>query len=470
MRATKIMGNRWLLLLLTLTFLASSCSSDDDETPINDYCYIKSVTLGTVKRKIEKRDAEGNIISTVNAFFAGSGYAMTIDQRTGIIENRDSLPYGSQLSAVLATITFDGSLLNYLNANGEWIAYNAEDSLNLSNPLKLQLTSNDGLTNRTYTLQINVHLQEGDSLYWNLCEKDVAELTDMTDMKTFVMDDKLIVLGNKTTGIVLAERSGIDAQGTWKENTTDLPPTADLQTLRQQGGKLFLSTSDGNILSSTDAKTWTQEGTTYTSGLTLLEKTDKFFYAISVLKDENGTTCTLLRSADATTWEKEVPNPKDKTPNPDDKMLPSSEIRTLTVQQANGSSRIIILGQRDESNHSVVWNKSWNNGWKISEEEAQWMYFPITGDNTIPCPRMSHLNLLSYDGQCIAFGETLDAMYISRDYGITWRPDTDLHLPVQLKGNSSCTTSVVDKNNYIWIITNAQVWRGRLNRLGFAQQ
>ena len=83
---------------------------------------------------------------------------------------------------------------------------------------------------------------------------------------------------------------------------------------------------------------------------------------------------------------------------------------------------------------------------------------------------MSHLNLLSYDGQCIAFGGTLDAMYISRDYGITWRPDTDLHLPVQLKGNSSCTTSVVDKNNHIWIITNAQVWRGRLNRLGFAQQ
>jgi hypothetical protein len=464
------MGNRWLLLLLTLTFLASSCSSDDDETPINDYCYIKSVTLGTVKRKIEKRDAEGNIISTVNAFFAGSGYAMTIDQRTGIIENRDSLPYGSQLSAVLATITFDGSLLNYLNANGEWIAYNAEDSLNLSNPLKLQLTSNDGLTNRAYTLQINVHKQEGDSLYWNLCEKEVTELTGMTDMKTFVMDDKLMVLGNKTTGIVLAERSDIDAQGTWKENTTDLPLTADLQTLRQQGGKLFLSTTDKKILSSTDAKTWTQEGTTYTSDLTLLEKTDKFFYAISVIKDENSTTCTLLRSADATTWEKEVPNPKDKTPNPDDKMLPSSEIRTLTVQQANGSSRIIMLGQSEGSNYSVVWNKSWNNGWKISEEEAQWMYFPITGDNTIPCPRMSHLNLLSYDGQCIAFGGTLDAMYISRDYGITWRPDTDLHLPVQLKGNSSCTTSVVDKNNYIWIITNAQVWRGRLNRLGFAQQ
>ena len=66
--------------------------------------------------------------------------------------------------------------------------------------------------------------------------------------------------------------------------------------------------------------------------------------------------------------------------------------------------------------------------------------------------------------------KALDAMFISQDYGITWRTSTELHMPIQLEGIEGCITSTVDKNNFIWIITNAQVWRGRLNRLGFAQQ
>ena len=66
--------------------------------------------------------------------------------------------------------------------------------------------------------------------------------------------------------------------------------------------------------------------------------------------------------------------------------------------------------------------------------------------------------------------KALDAMYVSQDYGITWRPSTDIHLPVELKGADGCITSTVDENYFIWIITNAQVWRGRLNRLGFVQQ
>ena len=66
--------------------------------------------------------------------------------------------------------------------------------------------------------------------------------------------------------------------------------------------------------------------------------------------------------------------------------------------------------------------------------------------------------------------KALDAMYISHDYGITWRPDAELHMPFELYGVDGCITSTVDKNNFIWILTNAQVWRGRLNKLGFAQQ
>ena len=455
MRANQIIRNKSLLLLLALVLLASSCSEKDNVVSTsNDYCYISSVILGNVKRKVQN----------TNVTFSAVDYEMTINQRTNNIENRDSLPYGSQLSRVIATIHFDGSTLAYREkgSNSEWTSYNATDSLDLTKPLELFLTSNDNQSSRIYTLKVNVHQQEGDSLFWKQCDNNVAELTDMTDMKAFVLNNKLFVLGQKTSGITLAERSSTEAEGEWTETpVTDLPATTDIQTLRQYEDMLYLSTSDGSIFSSADAKGWRQEGSTYSAPLKLVEKTEKYYYAISEGK--------ILRSADATTWEEE-------TLDTDATMLPTTDIRALSVEQANGNNRIILVGQSANSDNAVVWNKMWNDS--EQEENAEWIYFPITHDNNIPCPRLEYLNLLSYDGKCIAFGgasidnskKALETMYVSQDYGITWRPDKEHRMPVELKGIEGCITSTVDENYFIWIITNAQVWRGRLNRLGFEQQ
>ena len=443
-----------LLLLLMLPFLASSCSEDSNlTTTSNDYCYIKSVELGTVKRKT----------NTLNTSFSASTFEMTINQRDNTIENRDSLPYGSLLNRVIATIAFDGSSLAYREKGTEaWTSYNSTDSLDLTKPLELYLTSNDNQSSRIYTLKVNVHQQEDDSLVWKQCDTGNEALTSLNDMKVFVLNNKLTVLGKKGADIVLVERSDFETEGTWEETaTTDLPATVDLQTLRMQEGILYLSTTDGQILSSTDAKAWESVGTIYSAGLTLIEKTKDFFYVISEGK--------LLRSLDAATWEEDLLDT-------DAAQLPVSEIRALSVEQANGNSRIILVGQTEGSGNAVVWNKMWNDSEK--EEDAEWMFFPISPDNRIPCPQLNHFNLLPYDGNCIAFGgtsvdgehEALDAIYISKDYGITWRPNNGLHLPKELKGTKGCITSTVDENNFIWIITNAQVWRGRLNRLGFAQQ
>ncbi|MBQ9294640.1 MAG: hypothetical protein IJ219_06900 [Bacteroidaceae bacterium] len=442
---------RCLLGLMALAFLAPSCSSDDSvATPVNDYCYIKSVTLGTIKRKT----------STLNTSFTGSTFEMTIDQRTGAIENRDSLPYGSQLSRVIATITFEGSTLAYSEVGkNSWTAYNSTDSLDLTKPLQFRLTSNDKESERIYTLKVNVHKQEGDSLQWTKCE-DEELLADMEDMKAFVQNGKLAVLGKKASGTVLLERSGIEASGTWQEAPTDLPAEADIQTLRQQDSKLYLSTTDGKILSSTDAKEWTETGS-YLAPLTLIEKTEAYFYAIAEGK--------LLRSADGTNWEEEQLDAETT-------MLPETNIRALTTEQANGNQRIIMIGHKGDRSEAVVWNKMWNES--EPEETATWTYFPVSPDNDIPCPQLDHCNLLSYDGNCIIFGgdstddewDALQTMFVSKDYGITWRPSTEIRMPAKMKDIEGCITGTVDSNNFIWIITNAQVWRGRLNRLGFAQQ
>ena len=84
---------------------------------------------------------------------------------------------------------------------------------------------------------------------------------------------------------------------------------------------------------------------------------------------------------------------------------------------------------------------------------------------------------MAYDGMCLAFGgasdyeggkyEAMSEMFFSKDYGITWKPDYELHLPQELLGVSGPIASAVDRDHFIWIIANREVWRGRLNRLGF---
>ena len=72
------MRKRWYLLLLALPLLAASCSKDNSVVSTsNDYCYIKSVMLGTVKRQV----------GTISTSFVGSYYEMTVNLRGPVIVN-----------------------------------------------------------------------------------------------------------------------------------------------------------------------------------------------------------------------------------------------------------------------------------------------------------------------------------------------------------------------------------------------
>ena len=68
-------------------------------------------------------------------------------------------------------------------------------------------------------------------------------------------------------------------------------------------------------------------------------------------------------------------------------------------------------------------------------------------------------------------------LYLSIDNGISWEPATEnLLFPEEFQslyeeaeGNYSC---IVDNNHYIWLIWSktGEVWKGRINKLGFVKQ
>lgn len=466
MGAHKRMKKYLLLLLATIPFLIGSCISDQ-EVVNDDYCYITSVSLGSIKRQVHMLDSAGND-TVIRTSYTGNNYDMLINQQTLTIENKDSLLYGSQMQAVLVDITYIGSSLYYreqADSDSIWNIYSPEDSIDLRKPVDLWLIANDGQSDRIYTLNVTVHQQEGDSLYWYKDGEEEPFLQGMSEQCALMVQGSLSVLGKRDDAITLVKRS---ADGEWDEFVTNLPLTANVETLVEQKDAFLLSTTDGDIYTTTDGVEWQKLSIPQHPGMVLAAATTDYLYT---LMDGELYSCSQNKEGE---WEfqKEV---LDESPA----FLPLTNVNSLQMMQTNGNNRLVMVGNRTAETDvtSVVWNKMWNED--IPESEGEWMYFLQTADNKCSLPQLEYPNLIEYDGKCLAFGgasiagtgsrEAMDALYVSEDYGITWRTDSEMHLPRELKGVEGPICSVVDEN-VIWLIANGEVWRGKLNRLDFERQ
>lgn len=460
------MKKNTILLLALLGGLLSSCFKDDEVT-FDNYCYISSVSLGTMKRVTHYTNAEGRD-TTYRSSYSGNLFQMTIDQRTLKIENRDSLLYGTDLSAQLVSISFDGATLLYrpeADTTAEWTAYNSKDSMDLRQPLQLLVVSNDGASNRLYSMKLNVHQQEGDSLYWNRVDSNVVELGAMDDTRAMVYGQKLYVLGRTGSKWCMASRSLTVQQDAWSRKDTNLPDNADPTTLCLLNEVLYVSTAEGRLFSSVDAENWTCLTDMNVPNIRLAGASKSYLYAIA-----DGR---VLRSTDGQNWNPEALDDEAS-------YLPDTCVSLLPFTLEDGSERLVMVGYRtsvQQDTAAVVWNKSWTA--KENEANAEWVYFTQTWENHWFCPWLKDMNVLPYDGKCMAFGgaslktgshRAMDALFFSRDYGITWKPDYELYPPRALKGVDGSIAAAVDEDKYIWIIANQEVWRGRLNRLGFLRQ
>ena len=138
---------------------------------------------------------------------------------------------------------------------------------------------------------------------------------------------------------------------------------------------------------------------------------------------------------------------------------------------------MIIIGNRSEATDTaaVVWSKCWMD---FEDEDSKgWMFYTRNWDNTQQMPMLTHLNLMHYDNMLMMAGgksydgkiEALERFYISQDNGLTWWRHQAFMPPTEQLGAEGHIAATVDKNNFIWVMAGGKVFRGRLNRLGFAR-
>ena len=156
--------------------------------------------------------------------------------------------------------------------------------------------------------------------------------------------------------------------------------------------------------------------------------------------------------------------------------MPDTEVRVVGVPSKTNPDnyQLVLVGRNsrmDASDNLVVWGKVEENG--VYSEESSWFYYPQSVINKYPLPALNNLQLVAYDDGILAFGTTdegeLSPLYFSWDHGITWPETTLLSLPEDFAPEGLAYAMTVDSNNCLWLAdgTTGQVWRGRLNRLGW---
>lgn len=454
-----------LLAILLLPLAATSCSDDEVTTELSENCYISAFSLGSLKRSIYGVTLAGqDSIYTIT--YSGALYPMTINHRTDSIVNLDSLPVRTQVDKVLPTVQFDGVLVwrkaDITNLEDTtWNTYNSSDSIDFTEPLHFRVYSATGNSSRTYTVQVNVHQQEGDSTVWNAVEKK-APLSGMGRRKAVVWDGKLTLLAENGTGGVACVQHPLSPLGDWTVLSVTGADGGVPATLQVQGNQLYMSTTDGRILVSTDAQTWTAAPHPAMAGLRLAAATDDCLYALVAggLYRSNGSAWT------AETLDDDAAN------------LPVDFVNSVFYEMKSGLQRLTLVGRRNASDTSAtVWAKSWPTG---GEAMAGWTYYTPNRADKYRCPMLDNLCVVPYDGGLQALGGrsrdgryvAMDSIFHSADHGITWKTyeEEDMNVEPALRAAAQTAhyiTVAVDEDNYLWVVVDEQVWRGRINRLGF---
>lgn len=436
-----------------LTFTSCLNSTDEDITYYDDTA-VTAFSLGTVNRILHTTASDGVTDSTYKVSYSASTYPFYIDQLQKLIYNADSLPYGTDATKLLCTITTKNSgtavLVLKNQAGADSLAYySATDSIDLSSPMRLRVFNLSGTAYREYTVTVNVHRQKGTEVSWTKTSHDALAA---------VSGRKLIFLGQQT--FLFGQQGGQTV--VYRHNGTTyerLAPTFDAnayQSVVTMNGYLYL-TDNGSVKRSADGETWETTGTP-AEPTRLIGAGSTKLYAL--------TANAIVSSADnGATWTAE-------SLDDDASMLPADNVNfvCMAVKTNAGTNKLVLIGRRD--GHTRVWSKVEENA--AGAQPAPWLFYNDDPHNILTLPLTDNLQVVAFDGGLLAIGDDFSTLYKSNDQGLTWQAYGDLTITADFGRTAAPFAVATDSTNTLYISKagSPDIWAGRIARLGWgtAQQ
>lgn len=447
----------YLCCLALCAVMFTSCLGDDDDNiTYYDDTAITAFSLGTLK--YNKRV---NADSVTNTTLDCSSYKFYIDQQNRTIYNTDSLPVGVDVSKVICTITTknSGTVILRDNDSDTLFYWSSSDSVDFTQPRLFRVYNYTGAY-REYTVSVNVHQQYGDTLTWsNLAT--VSGLSANNNMRFYATSDYLFLLG-KSVSYMASRNNAI----TWTQISQELDNLA-YNNAAVLNDTLYVL-SNGKLLTTYDGQSWNESETSISH---LFGASSVKLYAL----DANGK---IASSEDGSDWTEE-------DLDGDSTMMPVNDASLCYMQLPTNDDtyRLLLAGNRNYSlgdTTAVVWGKieETNEG---SDNQA-WSFYKFDANNPYPLPALYDLQMINYDNSFMAMGgysttqlnsgtQTAHGFYRSSDNGVTWQEDTTMTLPTGFTPFHPFALTA-DKDNYLWIAdaTTGTIWRGRINRLGWADE
>lgn len=422
--------------------------------------------------------------ATVHAFeldnVLGVNYKFTIDHGAGKIYNMDSLPV--QSDTIIDRILIKTlSIMNYAtvkSSDGLDSLLSISDSLDLrgtmeilpdgtpGKPFTFKVWAPDGIHTKEYQLSVRVHQQHADSLSWG--ERPVASgFTSMRgQQKAVILNDRILVYyDDQNTRVASAS---ISNPADWAELTVSgLPADFDCSSVLVYNGKVYTTTAGGEIYYSDNGTVWVKhEGLSQQNVFGLLvafpylQSGPGYYNGIggvsALLRAEDGSLCFARSDVDATSWKETG----EKIPEG----FPTDRLSSFLYQNNLGVNMALVTGNMAgeqiavSDTSTVVWTTTDGLAW-----------YPLHTESEFDCPKLKNPSVMYYGGQFYIFGSEFNGFYRSKD-GLVWEEVKERFMfPVSIRGKASEYSTVVDENNFIWIMrdTPCEVWRGRLNELGF---
>lgn len=442
-------------------FLSSCLDSDEREYERPKDCQIMTF-------KLANDSVVGVKLDTVK---------FVIDQVNGRIFNPDSLPFGTVVGKVVCNITYNNASMANIEVTQDALPdstfnWNTSDSLDFSKPVKFVTTAFDGITKKTYLAQVNIHQLVPDSMTWELYATDMPGFP-AKEQKVIVRTEGdseyyyMYAQAANTAGAYSLYRSAATDARSWTELSLEGLPAGvvRLAQMAEYENTLYVPTTAGALYQSADGQSWTLVDQDHSIKTVLGVIKDGGLNqpsALAVIIDNNGTLnyAAMNNNQEWTTG--------DVVPEG----FPVSGFGSLSSQSMFRENLTVVAG-RDKD------GKLLNSAW-ATMTGTSWIL--LTDMESTYFTKREGILLSAYDNKFCMIGgidesnKAMKDLYFSIDAGVTWTLSDTLTVMPQAYTARGFSSVAVDKDNFMLIFggkenTNAnnldQIWRGRINRLGF---
>ena len=394
----------------------------------------------------------------------------TIDQVNGLIYNKDSMPYGTEINwKVICKIGFEvgfSALEVFQAATGDSTTWNNADSLDFRDYVRINVFSYDGKNSKRYYAQLNIHQQLPDSLAWSWFSSRLLGKA-VQEQKVIEQDNYFWMYVRSSNGFELY-RTPVNDKRTWTPVTLTGfgNKTVIISQIIEYEGIWYVPASDGTLFYSTNKTDWEMMETApavktilgVINGSIIGKRSSVL---ASIIQENNALYFATMNANNQ--WEKGVAVSDN---------FPLSGFGVTSYETAFYWHLVAAAGKdRNGKLSNSVWETMNGLNWVCSTDERK-SYFN----------KREGVMVTHYDDKMFLFGGINESnsaerdIFYSLDRGITWAlADSLLYFPETFRARGFASV-IVDKDNFLHLFggkenNNAHIldelWSGRINRLGF---